>query len=207
MGLLSHYLKKRNPLTLKSALDDCLVHDSERGKSFVYKQFYGYLMAVAFRYVKEEMEAEDIVNESFVKIFKKLNTFECAEESQILEKSFKGWIARVTVNTAIDKLRTKKDLLNIDDVSDYEMLTHTVPIATTLEVNDILKLLYELPDIQRTIFNLYEIEGFSHEEIGKELNIPESTSRTYLTRAKSRLRKLYQKEFDINEQIVTGGYR
>ena len=203
MGLINQFFKKRNPLTLKIALDECLVQNSERSKSFIYKQYYGYLMSVAFRYVKDEMEAEDIVNESFLKIFNKISSFECLEDPIILEKSFKGWIARVTVNTSIDKLRSKKATLHLDDVSDHELISHAVPIASTLEEKDILSLLYGLSPIQRTIFNLYEIEGFSHEEIGKELDIPESTSRTYLTRAKARLRKLYEQEFETKEQVIT----
>lgn len=70
-----------------------------------------------------------------------------------------------------------------------------------LGVEDIMKLLKQLPDVQRSIFNLFEIEGYSHEEIGEMLNIPESTSRTYLTRAKQRLRKLYIKEFSVSHNI------
>jgi len=66
-----------------------------------------------------------------------------------------------------------------------------------LEYEDMLSLIQQLPDIQRSIFNLYEIEGYSHEEIGKELGIPESTSRTYLTRAKQKLRKLYLSQIDL----------
>lgn len=183
------------------ALEESVVQDSERCQAFIYKKYYGYLMAVALRYVKEEMEAEDIVNEAFVKVFRKLHAFSSAEDEDILEKTFKGWMARITVNTAIDKLRSKRDTLALEDISEQDMVPHAVSISTTLEENDILKLLYELPEIQRTIFNLYEIEGFSHDEIGRELNIPESTSRTYLTRAKSRLRKLYEQEFELINKV------
>lgn len=191
MKILPRYLKKSAPLTLKKALEECIVADSERSKSFLYKKFYGYLMAVTLRYVKEEMEAEDVVNESFVKIFKKLNAFDCHDDESVLEKMFKSWIARIAVNTSIDKLRKKRDIESLDDLSDRDLTGHAVGVSTRLEEQDILKLLYELPEIQRSIFNLYEIEGYSHEEISQLLNVPESTSRTYLTRAKSRLRKLY----------------
>jgi RNA polymerase sigma-70 factor (ECF subfamily) len=75
-----------------------------------------------------------------------------------------------------------------------------VNASDKLFAEDILKLLERLPEIQRIIFNLYEIEGYAHEEIGKMLNIPDSTSRTYLTRAKQRLRKLYIEEFAIGKQ-------
>ncbi|TJZ63491.1 sigma-70 family RNA polymerase sigma factor [Sphingobacterium olei] len=201
MKILPKYLKKNTPLSLKKALEECVVSDTERSKSFIYKKFYGYLMAVALRYIQEEMDAEDIVNESFVKVFRKLNAFSFHEEEEVLEKTFKAWIARITVNTSIDKLRAKKEIESIDDVSDKELVHHAVMVSTKLEEQDILKLLYELPEIQRSIFNLYEIEGYSHEEIGKLLNVPESTSRTYLTRAKSKLRKLYMDQVSELQNI------
>lgn len=204
VSIVSRYFKRNSPLTLKSALEDCLAHKTERSQSFLYKRFYGYMMAVSLRYVKNEMEAEDIVNESFVKIFRKLSNFEILEDENALEKSFKGWIARITVNTSIDKLRAQKVTLDIDDINELEIENNSVAISSNLEVNDILKLLNKLPEIQRMIFNLYEIEGYSHDEISKQLNIPDSTCRTYLTRAKARLRMLYQEQFEMLNKIKVG---
>ena len=204
VSIVSRYFKRNSPLTLKSALEDCLAHQTERSQSFLYKRFYGYMMAVSLRYVKNEMEAEDIVNESFVKIFRKLSNFEILEDENALEKSFKGWIARITVNTSIDKLRAQKVTLDIDDINELEIENNSVAISSNLEVNDILKLLNKLPEIQRMIFNLYEIEGYSHDEISKQLNIPDSTCRTYLTRAKARLRMLYQEQFEMLNKIKVG---
>ncbi len=204
VSIVSRYFKRNSPLTLKSALEDCLAHQTERSQSFLYKRFYGYMMAVSLRYIKNEMEAEDIVNESFVKIFRKLSNFEILEDESALEKSFKGWIARITVNTSIDKLRAQKVTLDIDDINELEIENNSVAISSNLEVNDILKLLNKLPEIQRMIFNLYEIEGYSHDEISKQLNIPDSTCRTYLTRAKARLRMLYQEQFEMLNKIKVG---
>lgn len=158
-------------------------------------------MAVVLRYITAEMEAEEAVNESFVKVFRKINAFEMHTDEQILEKTFRSWLARIAVNTSIDLLRARKPTSFLEDTSDEEMKAHTVVMTDTLGVEDILKLLTRLPDIQRSIFNLFEIEGYSHEEIGAMLNIPESTSRTYLTRAKQRLRKLYKEEFSISQNI------
>jgi len=152
-------------------------------------------MAVALRYVREEMEAEDVVNESFVKVFRKLHEFNYENDELVIEKTFKSWIARITVNTSIDKLRARKEVDSLDDVSANDLSAHAIMVSTRLEEQDIMKLLYQLSEIQRSIFNLYEIEGYSHQEIGQMLNVPESTSRTYLTRAKSRLRKLYMDQF------------
>ncbi len=194
MKILPKYLN-RKPLTLKQALDECVLSSTERSQSFIYKKYYGYLMAVALRYVREEMEAEDVVNESFVKVFRKLHEFNYENDELVIEKTFKSWIARITVNTSIDKLRARKEVDSLDDVSANDLSAHAIMVSTRLEEQDIMKLLYQLSEIQRSIFNLYEIEGYSHQEIGQMLNVPESTSRTYLTRAKSRLRKLYMDQF------------
>lgn len=158
-------------------------------------------MAVVLRYIAIEMEAEEAVNESFVKVFRKMETFEMHEDEEALEKTFRSWLARIAVNTSIDLLRTKKPTNFIEETSAEDMKIHTVVMADKLEVEDIMKLLKRLPDVQRSIFNLFEIEGYSHEEIGEMLNIPESTSRTYLTRAKQRLRKLYIEEFSVSHKI------
>lgn len=158
-------------------------------------------MAVSIRYVKDEMEAEDVVNESFVKIFRKINDFTFDSDDAVIEKTFKAWMARITVNTSIDKLRVKKDNYALDDLNDADLKSHAVMVSTSLEEKDIMNLLNGLPVIQKSIFNLYEIEGYSHEEIGDMLQIPESTSRTYLTRAKAKLRKLYMEQFEVLDKI------
>lgn len=190
LRILPKYLNN-NSLTLKKALEGCLLAKAGRCQEFIYKKYYGYTMAIAIRYVRDEMEAEDIVNEAFVKVFRKIAEFVYPEEEDSVDKAFRSWIAKITVNTSIDKLRARKEVASIDEVSPSDLVVHAVSVSTVLEEQDILKLLNDLPHIQRSIFNLYEIEGYSHQEIGEMLDIPESTSRTYLTRAKMKLRKLY----------------
>lgn len=191
---------RKHPPTLRVALEGCVVSDSERSKAFIYKKYYGYVKAVVVRYVKLDIESEEIINESFVKVFRKLHSFEQHEDDLVLEKTFRSWMARIAVNTAIDMLRVKKQMQFIDDEDGVEIGNLSVNMASSLETNDILKLLDGLPPIQKAIFNLYEIEGYSHEEISKMLDVPESTSRTYLTRAKQKLRTLYSKHME-NENI------
>ncbi|MBE8714863.1 RNA polymerase sigma factor [Sphingobacterium hungaricum] len=195
MRIIHKYVKSKEPLTLREALDACVVNNSERGKAYIYKRYYGYLMAITLRYVKHEMEAEEITNESFVKVFRKLEAFSQHEEDAVLEKTFKSWMARIAVNTSIDVLRVRKNNTMLEDVSEQVLLQHATVDSSKMEVQDILNLLHQLPDLQKSIFNLYEIEGYSHDEIGEMLSIPESTSRTYLTRAKQKLRKLYTEQF------------
>ncbi|WP_437919597.1 RNA polymerase sigma factor [Sphingobacterium sp. LRF_L2] len=201
MKIIQQYWKKNNSLTLREALEDCVLNKTERGKAFLYKKYYGYVMAVVIRYIMIEMEAEEVVNESFVKVFRKLQQFERHEDDQALEKTFRSWLARIAVNTSIDALRARKQTQFFEDTTEEDLKTHAVVMADKLAVEDIMKLLAKIPDIQRSIFNLFEIEGYTHEEIGIMLQIPESTSRTYLTRAKQRLRKLYMEEFSVSQDL------
>ncbi len=191
MGIIQKYLGTAKPWSLRTALESCAMSGSEKSKAFIYKKYYGYIMAIVIRYIKHEMESEEITNECFVKVFNKVSSFSIHEEDAVLEKTFRSWMGKIAVNTAIDALRVKKQVLMLDDLNGSDNLHYSVQNDSRLEYQDIIALIQQLPDIQRSIFNLYEIEGFSHEEIGKKLEIPESTSRTYLTRAKQKLRKLY----------------
>lgn len=177
------------------------MRNREDGKAFVYKKYYGYLMAIIIRYVKQDVDAEELVNESFVRIFRKLESFNMDIDAENLEKSFRAWIGRIAANISIDFLRGKKQMYSVEDMAEGDMHTPSVQLESRLEVNEILSLLDQLPEIQKTIFNLYEIEGYSHDEIAQMLNIPDSTSRTYLTRAKQKLRKLYLDYTGVVQEI------
>lgn len=157
----------------------------------MYKSFYGYLMGIILRYTKNTSDSEELVNDSFIKIFKHVGGFKAPKNPEELQRSFKGWIAQIASRTAIDKIRSSKVQFYVDDLAESEHPATQVSVASELHVNDILSLLNHLPDTQRLVFNLYEIEGFAHDEISKMLNIPESSSRVYLTRSKNKLRTLY----------------
>jgi len=166
--------------------------DDNACKEMMYKSFYGYLMGIILRYVKNSYDGEELVNDCFIKVFKNINSFQPPNNKAELQKSFKGWLARIASRTAIDKLRTAKNQSYIDDLTEDEHPSNQVSVTSDLHVQDILKLLNELPDTHRLVFNLYEIEGFAHDEISKMMSIPESSSRVYLTRAKNKLRVLYK---------------
>lgn len=200
MNIIQTYLKKQKQVTLKSALEDCL-RNREHGKAFVYKKYYGYLMAIIIRYVKSDVDAEELTNESFIRIFRRLDSFNHLVEDDVLEKSFRSWIGRIAANISIDFLRSKKEMTSLEDVAEGSLDVPRVYNSSNLEVDDIMKLLDSLPELQRVIFNLYEIEGFSHDEIAKQLHIPDSTSRTYLTRAKQKLRMLYLEQHKIRQEF------
>jgi len=165
---------------------------TSRLKEWFFRRYWGYLMAVSLRYVTDRELARELVNDSFVKIFKALEHFEYPKECTDPEKPMKTWIARITARTCLNELRKQKP----DIAHDLDFYDHQMPVAQIsdkLELADLLKLLDVLQPLHRAVFNLYEIEGYNHEEIGKLLNIPAGSSRTYLTRAKERMLNAYDK--------------
>jgi RNA polymerase sigma factor (sigma-70 family) len=190
-------LAKVKPINnLKDILAGCMAND-EKSREWLYKLFYGYLMGVVIRYHKDPEQAEELVNDSFVKVFKHLHSFRFPGDAHELPKLFKGWVARIASRTVIDFLRIDRNNRHHEEITEMHMRADTITVLDKMNVSDILKLLDELPQLQRVIFNMYEIEGFKHEEIGAALNIPAKNSRVYLARAKERLRALYLK--DIKE--------
>lgn len=176
---------------LQDILIGCSDND-EQCQEWVYKSFYGYVMGVIVRYNKDVSQAEELVNDSFIKIFKNIRMFIYPEGSENLLKAFKGWMAKIASRTAIDFLRISKNIQTNDELTEVHSLADHYNVLDKMNAQDILKLLDDLPQIQRIIFNMYEIEGFKHEEIANELHIPVKNSRVYLGRAKERLRILYQ---------------
>ena len=161
----------------------------------MYKHFYGYLKAVIKRYSTDEMSVEELINDTYIKIFDKIDTFKGSGELTVTENHFKAWIAKIGSRTAIDHLRKKK--INFSDIDNDVVINNYVANhqnSSSSEYKEIIKLLNKLPEKHRLVFNLYEIEGFSHDEIAKMLHVTESICRVYLSRAKAKLRELYLKQ-------------
>lgn len=148
-------------------------------------------MAISIRYLGDREIAMEVVNDSFIKAFKNLHAFSFNENPEIAEKTFRSWLAKITVRTSLDRLRANRSHLHfVEEYQDVQDMA--AEVDGKLHTADILKLLEALPVMHKTVFNLYEIEGFSHDEVAAMLKIPSSSSRTYLTRAKSKLRELYK---------------
>ncbi|MEO6149358.1 MAG: RNA polymerase sigma factor [Mucilaginibacter sp.] len=153
----------------------------------LYKQFYGYAMGIGLRYSINRDDALEAVNDAFIKVFNAIHTYN-------EDKPFKAWLRTVVVNTAIDQRRKGLKFQLNTDIDDAPQIGHNDTIIGKMNAQDILNLLNDLPPIQSTIFNLYEIDGYNHDEIGKMLDIPVSSSRVYLSRAKEKLRKILSTE-------------
>lgn len=140
------------------------------------------MLGVCLRYAGSTELAEDALQDGFVKVFTKLNAYSG-------QGSLEGWIRRIMVNTSLDQIRRNAKYtanVSVDDV-EYRMESDAQILSTLME-EDLLKLVQEMPEGYRTVFNLFAIEGYSHKEIAKELDISENTSKSQYSRAKSYLR-------------------
>jgi RNA polymerase sigma factor (sigma-70 family) len=148
----------------------------------LFEQHSGKMMTVCLRYAADQMEAEDLLMEGFVKVFRYLHQYK-------FEGSFEGWIRRIIVNTALKHIQKKK--LRFEEVVEEK---NTVTLESNayqhMGEKDILELVKKLPDGYRVVFNLYAIEGYSHDEIAELLGIQAGTSRSQLVKA----RKLLQQQ-------------
>jgi len=158
----------------------------------LYNKYSPVLFGICLRYAKERAEAEDILQESFIKIYKNIGSFKN-------EGSLEGWLKRIVVNININYYRKKikqNTVSSDDDGFFYEEIIKE-NIFSELTSKELLDLIQRLPEGYKTVFNLYVIEGYKHNEIAEMLNITESTSKTQLMIAKKTLQqfvfKLYPK--------------
>ncbi len=185
-----------NGCSIKNIVAGCKINDIYF-KEQMYKSFYGYIMGVMIRYITKQNDAEELVNDCFIRIFNNISSFENNGDEENYKKAFKGWIGTIASRIAIDHLRKDKKGFLTDELEKVDYQLETTFVQNRMEINEILALMEKLPQTHRLVFNLYEIEGFSHDEIAKILHIPSSSSRVFLTRAKNRLRLLYEQQFKV----------
>ncbi|MBB6463832.1 RNA polymerase sigma factor [Flammeovirga kamogawensis] len=169
--------------------DEDLIEGCKNGDKRIqrrlYEQYSSALMSVACRYSRTEEDARDIVQESFIKIFKKIGTFRN-------ESSLKHWMRRIVVNTAINFQRSKLYLYPMMDVNDMYDLKEEAMALNDYSFQELLNLLQRLPDGCRVIFNLYAIEGYKHKEIAEMTGVTEGTSKSQFSRARKLLKAMIE---------------
>lgn len=160
----------------------CLKNDS-KAQEMLYKHFAPKMFGVCLRFAKNYSEAEDLLQDGFVKVLTHLKDYRN-------EGSFEGWIRRTFVNNAINFYRKNLKSNQELDIDDVEIPnTQELSAIEKLSTNELLEIIHELPDGYRIVFNLHVIEGYSHKEIAKMLKIKENTSKSQLSRAKQVLQK------------------
>lgn len=148
----------------------------------LYDAFAGRMLVVCLRYVKSRDEAEDILQESFIKVFDKIDTFR-------FECPLGAWIKRIVVNTTLNYLRDNRRYRFTEEL-DHVAEEVATTFSEELHWKDLLQLVQELPPGCRAVFNLYAIEGYQHQEIASMLDISEGTSKSQYSRAKSLLQRM-----------------
>nr|WP_307735031.1 sigma-70 family RNA polymerase sigma factor [Chitinophaga nivalis] len=139
-------------------------------------------MSICLRYAQNKEEAVEIMNDGFLKIFQHIHSFDTS-------RPFKTWLGKIMVNTSIDFLRNKKKLVFVEDISQVEDPGTDDRIVEKLSYEELLREVQTLPPAYRTVFNLYVMEGFQHQEIASMLRISEGTSKSNLFKAKKILKE------------------
>lgn len=159
----------------------------------LYKHYYGYVAAIAIRYAASMEEAEEIINDAFLKVFEKM------QKLYNPDYPFKPWLRKVVIHAAIDYLRRNRQGHILLDVADVDQpLSET--IFDVMTANEIMELVHDLPPAYRAVFNLYAIEGYKHIEIAGLLDISEGTSKSNLHKARLWLQRMMkQRNYKSNE--------
>lgn len=169
-------------MTEKELVKGCIRGD-RKCQQELFLRYSGKMLAVCTRYTRHRMEAEDILQDAFIKIFDNINKFE-------FKGSFEGWVRRIVINTAL-KNYSKKSFKQEQIGLEYQPELPLDPdVYNSLEEEELLNLIHKLPDGYRVVFNLYAVEGYSHKEISELLGIQESTSRSQLVKARKMLQSM-----------------
>lgn len=181
-------------MTEQQLIKECL-EGNYRAQKHLYQQFSGLMMGVAMRYSAHKSEAEDILQDSFITVFTKLETFKA-------KGPLGAWIRRIVVNTALMRLRKNKNNkmhLQLDESLHIEEVSEDA--LSKISAKELMHKIQRLAPGFRMVFNLYAIEGYTHPEISKELDISVGTSKSQYSRARSLLRLMIEKEI-ASEQAI-----
>ncbi|HEY2580968.1 MAG TPA: sigma-70 family RNA polymerase sigma factor [Mucilaginibacter sp.] len=167
---------------LRQLIRGCIAQDRKCQK-MLYKAFYGFSMGICLRYAGNRDDAAEVMNQGFFKVFTRLHTYN-------VEIPFKAWLGKIMINVSIDFYRANLKTSYLDDLDKAVNVSDGELIDKNLNYNDLLSMIQRLPNAYRTVFNLFAIEGYSHEEIAEMLNINAGTSKSNLHKARQKLRQM-----------------
>jgi RNA polymerase sigma-70 factor (ECF subfamily) len=179
-------------LTDNELINRCLLKDP-RAQELLYRRFAPKMYGVCLRYAGNEGEAEDILQEGFIRIFNNLQHYR-------FEGALAGWVHRTMINTAINHYHKNLKFRKESELNENLLVATIHPDALSfLSRDELLQVIRTLPIGYRTIFNLYAIEGYTHREIGAMLGISENTSKSQLSRARNAIREILTKQMKIEQ--------
>ena len=178
-------------MTEQSIIAGCLHNDAASQKE-LYNKYSPKMLSVSYRFAHNREDAEDMLQEAFIKVFSQIHTFQN-------KGAFEGWIRRIVVHTCINFLKkNKKFSENVDIAYATTIYVKEETVPSIMQAKQVVECIKLLPLGYKTVLNLYAIEGYSHKEIGNLLDIEESTSRSQYTRAKAMLETIL-----IKKRIIT----
>ena len=175
--------------SLSAIIDGCIRAD-QRDQKKLYEKYYAYALKIVFRYIYRYEKAVDVVNDGFVKVFKKINHFHC-ENPENMERMLMGWIRTIMINTAIDRLRKDNFLPEIGHINENMWIEDRRDQSDqTLLYKELIQEVRKLPTMYRIVFNMHVIDGFTHQEIAAHLKIATGTSKSNLSKARGLLQRV-----------------
>jgi RNA polymerase sigma factor (sigma-70 family) len=167
---------------LHQLIRGCVKQD-RKSQKLLYKAFYGFSMAICLRYAGNRDEAAEVMNQGFFKVFKNIDRYDA-------DRPFKAWLGKIMMNVSIDHYRANLKMAYTEDIETAEHLSDGDYSDKNLNYNDLLAMVQKLPQAYRTVFNLFAIDGYSHDEIGEMLNINAGTSKSNLFKARQKLKQM-----------------
>jgi RNA polymerase sigma factor (sigma-70 family) len=163
-------------------LEGCRRQKAEAQQA-LFNKYAAKMKGICFRYVKDDMEAEDVLVTAFMRVFDKIEQFKG-------EGSFEGWIRRIMVNESLTCLRKRRSMFIETELEVAEREPDFNNLSTELETEELLSMIANLPAGYRMVFNMYAIDGYSHKEIAEQMGISEGTSKSQLSRARNMLQNM-----------------
>lgn len=183
---------------LHRLISGCVEQDRKCQK-MLYKAFYGFSMGICLRYAGNRDEAAEVMNQGFFKVFTHIDSYDRS-------RPFKAWLGKIMMNVSIDFYRSNLKMAYTDDLEKAEHLSDGDLSDKNLNYNDLLVMVQQLPNAYRTVFNLFAIEGYSHEEIGEMLGINAGTSKSNLHKARQKLKSMILKaDMPVNNARYNSG--
>lgn len=181
-------------MSLDQLIQKCKKNDT-KAQSDIYKLFSSKLFALCLKYSRSHVEAEDNLQDAFITIFEKISQYK-------YKGSFEGWLKRIVINTALQRYRGK-GVFNIVNENNIEDTTIEIEDADDIDIDFLLLSIQELPDRYRIVFNLYALDGYSHKEVAKMLNITTGTTKSNLARARMILKnRIENYKANLNSQTL-----
>ena len=177
----------REEQDIHNIIDGCK-NDNRQAQEQLYRRFYRAMMTLCLRYTKNETDALEVLNEGFYKVFKNIDRY------NEMQASLYTWIRTIIVNSCLDFIKAKESRVSTGELDQAADMNVPPAVISKMTATEILELVRQLPPSTQAVFNLFAIEGYSHNEIGQLMNISNGTSKWHLNEARKRLQDMINKQ-------------